>query len=189
MDLCNTRASIDVNDHLMKQTFAPYRLDDLYDATNIIIFKNPFISPYGDFYFMPEKQLQDIDDDKLEIIKLLQDTHLEYWKCPQELRESSYVLSHLYLLTTYYTDSIARDLFSKESSVIIHGRHKVNETENILLFSTSKPNRYFDQMYEIVERKIIYRGATYSSRAFQAALYKCVRSDMEHVTNKVVQFD
>jgi hypothetical protein len=163
----------------MKNTFAPYRLEDLNMKVKIIILKSPFSVPYWDFYSLSGKKLKEMNKNKQFVIKLLNDTHLEYWKSPKELQQTSHLLSNSYCLTAYYTNTIMDSLLSRCSTVVLHDQYYVNESGVVRLFSISKPNVYFDQVYEIVENHIMHMGVSYICRTFQPALFIRVRPQMK----------
>lgn len=170
---------VKLNDHLMQAVFAPYRLENFNQ--HIVIFKNPFSPPYGEFYALSSKTFSKFHKDKKIIIRLLQDTYLEYWKCPEVLRQKQFLVSHSYCLTAYYTDQIMEDLLCLFSQVIIHSVFQKNSNEACMIFSVSLPNVYFDKVYEIVETQIKHDGVSYVMRTFQPALYIRISSNNDFV--------
>lgn len=158
-------------DYLLQNLFAPYRLEK--SKHQIIIFKNPYNSPYNEFYLFSKQQFDKLDSNKQVVIKLLQDAHLEYWKCPAEVHHENFLVSNSYCLTAYYTDFIMTDLLHFETNVHLHESIQVSPSEAQMYFSISYPNVYYETVYEIIEKHIKYKGTTYSIRTFQPALYIC----------------
>lgn len=165
----NPSTPIKSNEHLLKLVFAPYRLEDC--KQQIIQFKNPFHPPYGEFFSLAKEQFIKLPKSKQFLIGLLQDTHLEYWKCPTELCRKMYSISNSYCLTAYYTDIIMEDLLCLTSEVTLYKSVYINQNEAQLFFSISLPNVYFDKVYEITEKHIKHEGTSYIIRTFQPGLF------------------
>lgn len=123
----------------------------------------------------------ELDENKKIILNLLQDSHLEYWNCPINLRKSSFVLSDAYRLTSFYTNNIVDQILKPQSQVTIY-----KHCDNYLCFSISHPSNYFNDVYEIIEQHLKFQQTTYKPRIFQPALF-ISRNDqfkIEKITTK-----
>ena len=151
---------------LLQKTFVPITLEDIITKQHIVKIKNPFLTPYGDFYFISSKDMNMFSENKQFIIKLLQDSHLKFWRSPECLQTRNQVVSSAYLITLYYTDIIMTEILNNDCTVTLFNEHQTNKD---LLFSIATPFKYFESVYEVIEKCVTFDKKLYTFKVFQRA--------------------
>lgn len=111
-----------------------------------------------------------LSKEKIEILHLLSDACLNFWKISPHIREENAKLQIYYAVTQCYIEGLCVDLLQPFSSAQIDPKWvSVNEIERVRYFSLSFPSNYRGAIkdYVVIDECIRSNGTYHTARTIQ----------------------